>query len=91
MEWRHKRLIPSCPKKIRVQISAGKFLAYILCDQDCILLVYCLPKGQTINAEYYAFLLVQLVDILKEKCREKVAKGVLYLHENAQAHRALET
>jgi hypothetical protein len=27
-----------------------------------------LPMGQTINAEYYSSLLVQLKDILKEKC-----------------------
>ena len=32
-----------------------------------ILLVDYLPKGQTINAEYYSSLLVQLKDILKEK------------------------
>ena len=50
-----------------------------------------LPKGQTINAEYYSSLLVQLKDILKEKHRGKVTKGVLFLHDNAPAHRALVT
>ena len=50
-----------------------------------------LPKGQTINAEYYSSLLVQLKDILKEKCRGKFTRGVLFLHENAPAHRALAT
>jgi len=34
---------------------------------------------------------VQLKDILKEKCRGKVTKGVLFLHENATAHQALAT
>jgi len=48
------------------------------------------PKGQTINAEYYSSPLVQLKDILKEKRRGKVAKGVMFLH-NAPAHRALAT
>jgi hypothetical protein len=33
---------------------------------------------------------VQLIDILKEKHREKVTKGVLFLH-NAPARRALAT
>ena len=47
--------------------------------------------GQTINAEYYSFLLVQLKDILKEKLRGKVTKRVLFLHDNAAAHRALAT
>jgi len=34
---------------------------------------------------------VQLKDILKEKHRGKVTKGVLFLHDNAPAHRALAT
>jgi len=41
--------------------------------------------------EYYSFLLVQLKDILKEKRRGKVTKGVLFLHDNALSHRALAT
>jgi len=74
-----------------VQKSAGKVFAPNFCDQDGILLNDCLPKGQTINAEYYSSLLVQLKDILKEKTRKKVTKGVLLLHDNAPAHRALAT
>ena len=50
-----------------------------------------LPNGQTINAEYYSSLLVQLKDILKEKRRGKVTKRVLFLHDNALAHRARAT
>jgi len=50
-----------------------------------------LPKGQTTNAEYYPSLLVQLKDILKEKCRGKVTKGILFLHDNDPAHQALAT
>jgi len=69
----------------------GKVLASIFWDQNSILLIDYLPKGQTINAEYYSFLLVQLKDTLKEKCCGKVIKGVLFLHDNAPAHRALAT
>jgi len=65
-------------------------LASIFWDQDGILIDY-LPKDQTISTEYYSSLLVQLKDILKEKCRGKVTKGVLFLHDSAQAHRALAT
>ena len=79
------------PKKFRVLKSAGKFLASIFWDQDGILLIDFLPKGQTINTEYYSSLPVQLKDILKEKRRGKVTKGVLFLHDNAPAHRALAT
>jgi len=40
-----------------MQKSAGKVLASVFWDQDGILIDY-LPKGQTINAEYYSSLLV---------------------------------
>jgi len=84
------RLTP--PKiKFRVQKSAGKVLASIFWDQDGILLTDYLPKGQIINTEYYLPLLVQFKDILKEKRRGKVTKGVLFLHDKAPAHRALVT
>jgi len=69
-----------------VQNSAGKFLASIFWDQDGILLTHYLPKGRTINVEYYLSLLVQMKDILKEKYCRKVTKGVLFLHNNALAH-----
>jgi len=74
-----------------VQKPAEKFLASIFWDQDGILLVDYLPKGQTINAEYYSSQLVQLKDILKEKRprRVKVTKAVLFLHDNAPTHQAL--
>jgi len=89
MEWRHSG--SPRPKKFRVQKSAEKFLASIFWDQDGILLTDYLPKGQTINAEYYSSLLVKLKDILKEERRGKVTKGILFLHDNAPAHRALAT
>ena len=50
-----------------------------------------LPKGQNINEEYYSSVLVQLKVIVKEKCRGKVTKGLLFLHDNAPTHRALAT
>jgi len=61
----------------------------IFWEQDGILLIDYLPKGQTTNAEYYSSLLVQMKDILKEKRRGKVTKFVFSLHDNAPAHRAL--
>ena len=71
-----------------MQNSVGKVLASIYWDQDGILLIDYFPKGQTINVEYYSSLLVQSKDILKEKRRRKVIKGVLFLHD-APAHCAL--
>jgi len=79
------------PKKFQVQKFAGKILASNFWDQDGTLLVDYLPKNQTLNAEYYLSLLVKLKDILKEKRRGNFTKGVLFLHDNAPAHRALAT
>jgi len=67
-----------------VQKSAGNVLASIFWDQDGILLIDYLPKGQTINTDYYSSLLVQLKDILKGKRSGKVTKEVLFLHNNAR-------
>ena len=78
------------PKKFRVQKSAGKDLASIFWNQDGVLFIDYLPKGQTINSEYYSSLLVQLKNILKEKRRGKFTKGFLFLH-NAPAYQALAT
>ena len=84
MGWRHSG--SPRPKKSRVQKSTGKVLASFFWDQDSILFIDYLQKGQAINAEYYSSLLVQLKDILKEKCCRKVTRGVLFLHDNAPAH-----
>ena len=83
------RLSPpqKCPSaKISWKISRLDFW-----EQDGILLIDYLPKGQTIKEESYSSLLVQLKDILKEKRSGKFTSGVLILHGNAPAHRALAT
>jgi len=89
MAWRHRGSPHS--KKFRVQKSAGYILASIFWDQDGIPLIDYLPKGQTINAEYYSSLLVQLKDVSKEKGGGNFAKGVLFLHDNAPTHRTIAT
>jgi len=74
-----------------VQKSTGKVLTSIFWDQDGILIIDYLPESQSINAKYYSSLLEELKDILKEKRRGNISKRVLFLHENAPAHRALAT
>ena len=74
-----------------MQEFARKVLASIFWDQDDILLIDYLPKGQTINTEYYLSLLVQLKDVWKEKQRGKFTKVFLFLYDNVPAHQALAT
>jgi histone-lysine N-methyltransferase SETMAR len=89
MEWRHSS---PRPKKFRVQKSAGKVLTSIFLDQDGILIIHYLPKGQAINAEYYSSLLVRVKNILKEICCGvgRSPRGS-FLHDNALDHQALAT
>jgi len=82
-----QRLTP--PQIIRSKNSLEKFSPRSFWDQDSILLIDYLPKGQIINAEYCSSLLVQMKNILKEKRRRNATKQILYLHDNSPAHRAL--
>jgi len=52
------------PKNSDCKNPLERFSPLFFLDQDAILLIDSLPNGQTINAEYYSSLLVQLKDIL---------------------------
>jgi len=90
-QWSSGIAAHSTPKNSKCKNPLEKFSPRFFLDQDGILPTDYLPKVQTINAEYYSSLLVQLKNILKEKHHRKVTKGVLFLHDNASAHRALAT
>jgi len=90
-QWSGRIAAQPVPKKFRVQKIRCKSSRLDFWDQDGILLIDYFPKGQTINTEYYSSLLVQLKATLKEKRRGKVTEGVLFLHDNVPAHRALAT
>jgi hypothetical protein len=62
MEWWHGG--STRPKRFRMQKLTGKFLDSISWDQDGILLIDYGLKGQTITAEYYSSLMMQLKDML---------------------------
>jgi hypothetical protein len=53
-------VVHPAPKHSESKKSAGKVLASIFGDQDGILHTDYLPKGRTINTEYYSSLLEQL-------------------------------
>ena len=89
-EWSGGTAAHSAPKNSERKNPLEKFSsASFFWDEDGILLIDYLPTGQTINAEYYSSLLVKLKDISREILRGKFTKGVLFLHDNAPAHRAL--
>jgi len=54
------------PKRFGVQKSAGKIIASMFWVQDGILFIDYLPRSETVNAEYYLPLLVQLKDFLRK-------------------------
>jgi len=89
MDLRHSG--SSHPKNSDYNNPLENFSTKFFWDQAGILLIDYLPKGRTINAEYYPSLLVQLKIILKEKRRGKLTTVVLILHDNALSHRALAT
>jgi len=91
MQWRHSGSSCPAPKNSEYINPLEKFSPLFFWDQDGIQQIGSLSKCQAINAEYYLSLLVQLKDILKGKGRGKFTKGVLFLHDNAPAHRALTT
>ena len=90
-QWSSGIAAHAAPKNSECKNPLENFWPWFFLDQDGILLMDYLPKGQTINVEYYSSLLVQLKDIFKEKRRGKLTKGVLFLHDNAPAHRAHAT
>jgi histone-lysine N-methyltransferase SETMAR len=79
------------PKNSGCKNPLENFSPGLFWDKDGILFIDYFPKSQTINAEYYLSLLVQLEDILKENRRRKITKGVSFLHDNAPPRWALAT
>jgi len=74
-QWNGGIATHPAPKNSECKYLLGKFLASIFWDQDGTLLIDYLPKGQTINVEYYSSLLVQLKDILKENAAGRSPRG----------------
>ena len=47
-----------------------------------------LVQGRTITGDYYSTLLTTLREKIEEKRRGKLSKGVLFLQDNAPAHKS---
>ena len=55
-------------------------------DRRGLLMADFLPRGQTINGNYYATLLRQLREEIKSKRRGRLTRGIRLLHDNAPVH-----
>lgn len=86
MQWMKKGERP--PKKFKVEKSASKLLATVFWDSKGILLIDYLPRGTTMNGQYYANLLPQVREAVVQKRRGKLTRGVLFLQDNAPVHTA---
>ena len=85
-EWRWEG--ESRPKRPKTQQSAGKISVFW--DMHGIFLIDFLPKGQTINSDYYIALLDRLKDAIKKKRPHMVKKKPLFQQNNAPVHKSMK-
>ena len=86
MEWR--RPDENRPIKAKVAASRKKVMASVFWDCEGILMVDFKERNTTVNGIYYASLMHQLREVIKEKRRGKLSRGILLLHDNAPVHKA---
>ena len=64
-------------------------MTFIFWDAEGVLLVHYLDKGHTITGAYYADLLRQLREKIKQIRRGKLTRGVLFHYDNTPAHTSI--
>lgn len=67
--WKHLSSPP--PRKFKAMTSPKKIMASVFWDQDGIIMIDYLPKGETITGLYYAQELRKLRDALKKKVEQR--------------------
>ena len=70
-------------QKIQAIESASKVMASVFWDKCGIIHVDFLPRGATINSEYYFRVLSNVNTRLWEKRSGLITKGILFLQDNA--------
>ena len=84
MEWRFKgERAPTKPKMVR---SAGKVMVTVFFDAQGVILLDYLEQGKTVTGARYDDALTSLREAIKDKRRGKLAKGIIFHHDNAPAH-----
>ena len=84
MEWKHAGSPRT--KKFKVSRTTKKVMATVFWDTDGVIHIDYLPRGTTMNGQYYADLLVRLRESIKEKRRGKIRRGILLQQDNAPVH-----
>ena len=84
MEWKHATSPKT--KKFKPSRSTKKVMATIFWDSKRVIHIDHLPRGTTMNGEYYANLLKQMRHSIQEKRRRKIRRGILLHRDNAQVH-----
>ena len=79
----------SHPKWPKMQKSAGKVLASVFWDVQCILFIDYLEKRRTINSEYYMALLVFLKEEIGKKWSQTKKKNILFNQDNVPCHKSI--
>jgi len=85
MQWRHA-LFP--PLRKFITQPAGKIISTIFWDNKGVLLVDYLPDKSTINRQYYANLLLKLLQAIKDKRRVMLTRGAWLVHESSPVHKS---
>ncbi|UYV72817.1 hypothetical protein LAZ67_10000876 [Cordylochernes scorpioides] len=88
--WVPKLLTPDQKAKAKTVPTAGKVMVSVFWDSEGILFLNFLNKGQTITGDYYANLVKQLREAIKEKRRGKLSRKIVYHQDNAPSHRSLQ-
>jgi len=78
----------SKPPKVQGTGSAGKITCTVFWDAEDVLLIGYMPHKVAVTGVYHTDLLHKFRVAIKQKCREKLTKVPLFLHDNASAHRS---
>jgi len=87
MEWRHSQLLNK-PHKFKQTASARKLMATVFWDSQGVLLVDFMPRNTSINADAYCATLRRLRKAIQNRCRGKLSRGIVLIHDNARPHTA---
>ncbi|UYV62568.1 hypothetical protein LAZ67_2001115 [Cordylochernes scorpioides] len=82
--------VPFLPRKPRQFHQQGRLWWSVLWDSEGVLLLDFLNKGQTITGNYYANLVKQLREAIKEKRRGMLSRKIVYHQDNAPSLRSLQ-